>query len=211
MEMKKRIAILAILFIAISFQANAELFNRGTDSLGNRLIYDSDLNITWYDYTHWGNGGWGQSGTWQYHTDWASTLSVNFNGEVYDDWRLPLTFDDSCMTYNCINSELGNLFYIELGNKAYPNQGFGLSNTGDFQQLYEGPYWSATEYSSNVDQVWYFDTYWGDQHVNFKNGGMYAIAVRSGDVTVVPEPISSTLFLIGAGVLAGRRYFRKKK
>jgi hypothetical protein len=31
----------------ISMQALAALELRGTDSLGNRLIYDSDLDITW--------------------------------------------------------------------------------------------------------------------------------------------------------------------
>lgn len=34
--------------------------------------------------------------------------------------------------------------------------------------------------------------------------------VVSGTTTLVPEPISLTLFVMGAGVLAGRRYLRKK-
>lgn len=50
----KRILILAgmmAMVLGFSVQAHAALYNRGTDSLGNQLIYDSDLNITWYDYT----------------------------------------------------------------------------------------------------------------------------------------------------------------
>lgn len=40
------------------------------------------------------------------------------------------------------------------------------------------------------------------------NKPFYAIPVST---PVVPEPISSTLFVVGVGVLAGRRYFRRNK
>lgn len=52
-------------------QAHAALQNRGTGNFGNRLIYDSDLNITWYDYTK-------SADSWQNQVNWASALSVNF-------------------------------------------------------------------------------------------------------------------------------------
>lgn len=45
------VCLLVVLFLINT--ANAELFVRGTDSLGYQLIYDSDLNITWYDYGYY--------------------------------------------------------------------------------------------------------------------------------------------------------------
>ena len=96
--------------------------NRGTDSLGNRLIYDSDLNITWYDYSK----SWD---TWQNQVNWASGLSVTFGSNTYTDWRLPSTVDGTyagcgcngttTAGYNITSSEMGHLFYTELGNTGY--------------------------------------------------------------------------------------------
>jgi hypothetical protein len=65
--------------LGFSLQAQAELFNRGADNLGNRLIYDSDISITWYDYTN-------SYSTWQFQMSWASALTVDFGGTIYDDW-----------------------------------------------------------------------------------------------------------------------------
>ncbi len=48
------IVLLVAVFFISTLSADAGLQNRGTDSQGNRLIYDSDLNITWYDYTNSG-------------------------------------------------------------------------------------------------------------------------------------------------------------
>ena len=120
--MKKRmslvVCLLAVLFLVSS--THAELFNRGEDSLGNRLIYDNDFNITWYDYTN-------SLTTWQNQMNWASDLTVTFAGTIYDDWRLPSTVDipyswgyDGTTTagYNVLSSEMGHLFYTELDNKG---------------------------------------------------------------------------------------------
>ena len=217
----KRIFILAVIMamvLGFSMQAHATLFNQGTDSLGNRLIYDSDLNITWYDYTNWYN-------PWQNQVDWASGLTVNFGGNIYDDWRLPSTVDgpdtygyDGTTTggYNITSSEMGHLFYTELGNKGYsdtsgnwPQSGWGLTNTGDFQNMQPDFYWSGTEYATNPDLAWLFSTNYGLQFSYGKGYDSYAIAVRPGDVSApVPEP--GTLLLLCSG-LAGLATWRKRK
>ena len=124
-------------------QAHATLFNQGTDSLGNRLIYDSDLNITWYDYTRSGD-------TWQNQVNWADALSVTFGGNTYTDWRMPTTVDGPYVYgydgttiggFNITSSEMGHLFYTELGNDGLydtfgnptgcPGANNCLTNTGD--------------------------------------------------------------------------------
>jgi hypothetical protein len=220
--MKKVISFVLVLLLVYSFQANAELLLRGegTSDYGTyRLIYDTDFDITWYDFTN-------DRDFWSDQIWWASTLVVNFGGTIYDDWRLPTTADGSYVYgydgttsggYNITSSEMGHLFYSELGNQGYIDTsgnlqtGYGLTNTGDFQNLYSTGYWTSGEYGSDPEygDGWYFSTGAGKQATLRKDHDLNAIAVRSGDVTVVPEPVSSTLFLIGAGVLAGRRYLRR--
>ncbi len=206
MKKKRSVSIIILLvaaFFISTFSAHSALELRGTDSLGNRLIYDSDLNITWYDYTNAAN-------IWQNQVNWASGLTVNFGGTIYDHWRLPSTVNglsvwgyDGTTTsgYNIKTSEMGHLFYTELGNKAYISPsgsygqaGWGLTNTGDFQKLQTSPYWSGTEYVW-TGYAWYFHPYDGSLGGSYvENPGYTAIAVHDGDVPqqpIAPEPISS--------------------
>jgi len=198
------VCLLAVLFLVSSAHATLEL--RGTDSLGNRLIYDTDLNITWYDYTK----SWD---TWQNQNDWASNLTVNFSGTIYDDWRLPSTvggaFSWGCdetttAGYNITSSEMGHLFYVELGNKGKNDiscntqAGWGLSNKGPFIKLKRYLYWSGTAaYGAGGGDAWDFDFGYGGQYTDeddFRSpgGDPYAIAVRPGDVPQQPADLVIT-------------------
>jgi hypothetical protein len=213
---------LLVMVLGFSIQAQAELINLGTDSLGYRLIYDNDLDITWYDYTR-------EEDSWDNQVAWAEALSVNFGGNTYTDWRLPKTVDgayesgyDGTTTagYNITSSEMGHLFYTELGNDGYIDTngdlnscGFSscLTNKQDFQNLESNVYWSGTEYSAESTFAWLFNTKIGGQGYGSKgNNSYYAIAVRSGRA-VVPEPMSAVLFGVGGVVMVMRKKLRRRR
>ncbi len=41
-----------IVVIGMGTAAKADLELRGADNLGYNLVYDTDLDITWYDFSH---------------------------------------------------------------------------------------------------------------------------------------------------------------
>lgn len=224
------LSVIVVIFFGIPIQANAVLTTIGQgEYLGSdyNLIWDSDSPfgpIVWLDYTH-------SEGIWQNQVDWAAglngggVLTYNIN-PIYsitwnDGWRLPETvngpytvgYDGSTTAgYNITSSELGHLYYAELGNQgAYDTSGNAtgcltncLTNTGDFQNLQRAIYWSGTENSANL--AWAFSASSGVQWRQNKDFGSYryAMSVRPGDVAVVPEPMSMVLFVVGGAVMAAR-------
>lgn len=209
--MTKRITVAVcagIFSLGIATSAEALLLSR----LGGLAVYDTDLDITWLADAN-ANG----SMNWATATAWAAGLSVG----GFTDWRLPTTADPdpSCtddtaglnpsadaMGFNCTGSELGHLFYVELGGTA----GSSVLASGDpdlalFSNLEtDDAYWSATLVSPTVAYGWNFAN--GGQSDNGTSNFDYAIAVRSGDV---PEPGATLLMAVGLGSALALRTRRR--
>ena len=194
---------LFVVALGISSGANAALYSR----LGGLAVYDSDFNITWLaDANYAGTSGYATAGsmTWSQANAWAAGLTVDgING-----WRLPTS--DTCLDYNCTGSEMGHLFYTELGGVAnYSILTMHNANLALFQHVQSGSYWSATEYAPNTNYAWHFDFDFGAQGYNIKTYSAFAWAVHAGDVAAVPIPAAAWLFgsgLLGlVGVVRARR------
>jgi len=175
--------------------ANAALVSH----LGGTL-YDTDLKITWLS-----NGGGVGYSSWSEASAWAASLSVG----GLRGWRLPTTLqpDATCRSqiggskgYDCTGSEMGHLFYNELGGKASQaittthNTNFSL-----FQNLQDYYYWSRTEDASDSSKVWEFNFSGGSQSVINKGSYVLALAVHDGDITAAPVPAAA--WLLGSGLL----------
>jgi len=213
--MKTKQALLAAVILSTSLLTATGAQAAVQTRLGGLAVYDTDFNITWLANTN-ANGLM----DWSTANAWASGLSVGgFSG-----WRLPTTLqpDATCGSqyggvsygYNCTVSEMGHLFYNELGGVA--GQSITVThnaNYGLFQNVQSNIYWSGTEYAPDTLSAWSFSTSFGGQYASREFDGLFALAVRPGDVGAagggsVPEP--ATLALMGLG-LAGLGWTRRRK
>jgi subtilisin family serine protease len=167
--------------------SNGTLLSR----LNGQAVYDPDRNITWLANANLAaSNTFGVSGvriqyggimSWSTAQNWIAAMNAaNYLG--YSDWRLPTS--DTCSGYNCTGSEMGHLFYNKLGGVAGSDIGTTHNaNYNLFQNIVSGPYWSGTEYAPDTDFAWIFSFYNGTKFYGGKGSEIYALAVRSGDVT----------------------------
>ena len=190
----------AALFFAMCGSAQADLVDRGSG-----LIYDTDLNVTWA-----ANANINGAMDWNTASTWAAGLVY---GGI-SGWRLP-TADPSCgLAYNCTGSEMGHLFYSELGGVA----GINIATTHNanyslFSNVVFNDYWLGTEYAPNTELGWDFNTSVGRQDANYKYNDLYAWPVHDGDVAApIPEPETYAMLLAGLSLLGfmGRRGKQKE-
>jgi len=240
--MKKRFLLLLAIgffFLSMAGPVNAALTIIGTaqfDGEGENynLIWDDDNNgnsVIWLDYIN-------PDAAWSVQMTWAaglkSSLTYNIDPAAYtvtwgeDGWRLPRTVDSSEYTegddgstlagYNITSSEMGHLYYEELENlgmydtSGVEPSGWGLENTGDFNNLVKNYYWSATEHAGDMDTAWNFDMNDGGQFPYDKGSLEYedfGLALRNGYVSEVPVP--GAIWLFGPGLAGMAAFARRRK
>ena len=209
-------SLLASMLGSVVLPVNAELFDRG-----GGLIYDDVLDVTWMqDVNYAKTSGDDEDGrfSWDGAMNWTANLVYydSVRDVTWSNWRLPKalpvngvdyddTFNYNGTTDNGYNisstaSELGYMFYVNLGIKAYadvngnwPVDGFGFKGdlSGPFDRMLGAatfPYWTSAEYPpfDGMAYVVVFKT--GSQHGAVKESELLPWPVMDGDVAVIPSP-----------------------
>lgn len=183
---------------------------------GGGLIYDDVLDITWLaDANYALTSGYDSDGRMSFSA--ANTWAAGLSYGGYDDWRLPTALNQDstgpCIGYNCTSSEMGHMFYNNLGAAAgnHVLSGTNTANLALFTDLHSYAYWSGTVYAPDPgSDAWSFTTTNGYQGIDFQSYEFYAWAVRPGDVAAIPEPETYAMLLAGLGLLGVAAKWRRR-
>lgn len=149
--------------------------------VGDGTVYDPNQHLIWLK--DWNSNG---SKDWATQKTWAEGLV--FAGS--SDWHLPSIdqYIDLSLDY--------------VGALDTPSLFF-------FRDVQSGNYWSDTEQVPAISGLaWYFHTPNNQTNLASKGEELYAVAVRSGDVTVTvrePQTLVLVLLALGATTVARRR------
>lgn len=175
------------------------------------FLYDTTLNITWLrDANAIGaSGNWTASNTWANtlvvgaYGGWrlpttmdtgAFGCDFSYGGGTDCGFGVQTKSGNPAMyeAGQTVYSEMAQMWFAALGNKAYcapgdttcadAQLGWGLTNTGAFQNLQPGGYWSKSEIFVSEPSAWYFYANSGYQDISPKPDVLFAFAVRDGDV-----------------------------
>ncbi|WDT76943.1 MAG: DUF1566 domain-containing protein [Candidatus Manganitrophus sp.] len=159
-------------------------------SLGDKLIYDSEFNITWYDFTKANN-----SDGWASPEGWVNAL--NYSG--FDDWRLP-TIDELVALDN---------YFMETGSIGPFTDICRLGSTCSRIEVIQGvsftkfpssTYLTSTDVGPHARLEYHLDTHETRLETRIQRelySNASGIAVRAG--MTVPTP--STILLLSVGML----------
>ncbi|MHC4270503.1 MAG: hypothetical protein ACYSTS_18880 [Planctomycetota bacterium] len=135
--MKNTLVFMLVIIVALglSTTVKAELIPRGRDNLKNNLVYDTVLDITWYDYSY-------VAYEYQDAVAWADQLSVKIGTTEFTDWRLPSVIKGENYNQDSPHhTEIGHLYLKELVENAVMHPWAFPDNWRDFDRLVGGYYW----------------------------------------------------------------------